>query len=617
MPQLVYPFLSFFLCLALTPVVRALARRRGWLANPSADRWHERPTALLGGIAIFTAMAVPLVLLSDFPLDFLFAPAAISHGRDAATGAALLFGAGAMFLWGLVDDFVHIKPYTKLLGQILAASAIAFFGYRLQWVESLTADTLLTILWMVGITNALNLLDNMDGLCAGVGAIAALLLSVLLRDAFPLASLYALLLAGAALAFLVYNFRPASIFMGDSGSLTIGFSLAFLSVVYSHFAAPAHSLHAIAVPLLVLMVPIFDTTLVTIIRTLSGRKASVGGKDHTSHRLVLIGLSQTKAVLLLYAATAVFGVAGLFVHRTDAFTSPTVIAPVGMAVVLMGIYLAQLRVYPEKEFSALRDKAFSQVLWDLTYKRQLLLVLFDFLLVSFSYYLSYRLRFSGEVFVRYFPIFLRSLPAVIVCKYVAFFLTGLYRGMWGQVSAPDLWGYVKSTMLGTLLSVVVVTFVYRFEDFSKGIFLIDWLLLTGLIAASRGSFRLFSDAVKRGALSGDRVVLFGAGRGGEVFLREVLNNPGLGIKPLGFVDDDPLKAGKKLQGFPILGTSRDLPGLVEKMGVQGIVVTFANPGPGVADLLRGLSRESGVFVKRFSVRLADLEEGGKRGLDRA
>ena len=308
---------------------------------------------MLGGIAIFTGIIVPLFFLSDFAS---LRPALTSATRGfhpPAITTVISIGTLLLFVLGLIDDFIHIKPHTKLIGQIIVASLVTFLGFRLQWVTSLTIDTTLTILWIIGITNAFNLLDNMDGLCAGIGLVAASYLAVLFAGSQPEASLVAMILAGSLAAFLFYNFNPASIFMGDSGSLLIGFTLAILGLHYSGSGGD-NRLAAVAVPIMVLMVPIFDTTLVTLIRVLSGRKASVGGKDHTSHRLVLMGFSEKGAVLFLYGTAAVSGLAALFVSKTDTLTSPVVIIPLALSILLMGVYLAQLRVYPEKEFSRLQ-----------------------------------------------------------------------------------------------------------------------------------------------------------------------------------------------------------------------------------------------------------------------
>jgi len=600
-----FPATSFLVCLTMTPLVRRIARNRGWIAQPTKDRWHKNPTALAGGIAIYAAISIPLFIISDFetllPHFFGNSTPALLPAMDAVIWIGITF----LFLLGLWDDFFNIKPYTKLVGQILVASLVVFFGFRLHWLDSQTLDTTLTILWIVGITNAFNLLDNMDGLCAGVGAISVLYVSILLSDIMPEATMVAMILFGALAAFLFYNFNPASIFMGDSGSLVIGFTIAVLSLCYAQ-SGTGNPLSVYAVPILLMMVPIFDTTLVTLIRTLSGRKASLGGRDHTSHRLVLMGFSEKGAVLFLYGIGIVSGLSALFVSSQDSLTSPVVIIPVALSFLLMGVYLAQLRVYPEKEFSLLRDHAYTPILVELTYKRQLLLVMLDFFLIGFVYYLSYRLRFDSSVFPFYFQVFLRSLPAVIACKLIAFFAMGVYRGIWGFMSTDDVYVCLKASSFASLLSVVTVTYIYRFEGFSKGAFLIDWTLTTGFLLGTRGSFRLFLETIKRKTLTGDAVIIYGAGRGGEILLREILNNKDLNIKPIGFIDDDVLKTGKKLQGYPILGTGSDLERLLDKHSVGGLLVSFRHSSPEKMDEIRDFCRKNSLFLRQFSIYLKEV-----------
>lgn len=601
--------LAFGISVMLTPLVRSLAITKGWVAKPRSDRWHKKPTALMGGIAIFAACALPLIFIADF--GSIWRVVMKSGGNNGPSlSATILIGSAFLFALGLFDDFRNIKPHTKLIGQILAASLVTFVGFRLHWFTSLTLDTMATLFWIVGITNAFNLLDNMDGLCAGVGLVAALSLAVLYQPAGREAVWVAIIFAGALAGFLIYNFNPASIFMGDSGSLVIGFSISVLALFYAESSMPATRMAAVAVPVLVLMVPILDTSLVTVIRLLSGRKASTGGRDHTSHRLVLMGFSERSAVLFLYGAGGLAGFAAVFVSRSDSMTSPAVIIPVVLSIILIGIYLSQLRVYPEKEFSALRDRRFTPILIDLTYKRHMLLVMLDFVLVAFAYYLSYRLRFNGSEFVYYFNIFLKSLPAVIAFKLAVFFVMGIYRGIWAYISTNDVFLYIRSSMMATLLTVVAVTFIYRFQDFSKGIFLIDWIITTGLLLGTRGSFRLFLETQKRKTLSGDRVVIYGAGCGGELLLREILNNKQLKVKPVGFIDDDLLKNHRKIQGYEILGTFADLEHLHREHQLAGILISF-NDSQGhhssAHDQAIRFCREHGLFLKRFRVDLQPVD----------
>jgi UDP-GlcNAc:undecaprenyl-phosphate GlcNAc-1-phosphate transferase len=601
-----YITIAFVLCAALTPAVRHLARERGWVVEPMADRWHTKPTAQVGGIAIYVAIVIPLLFLVDFSAvtSGLFGPFDQTLVPQAPINM-MIIGVTLLFILGLVDDFVAIKPHSKLLGQILTASLVTFFGFRLEWFTSLTVDTMFTMIWIVGVTNAFNLLDNMDGLCAGVGMISAASLAVVFWGAHPQAVQAALIVAAALAAFLLYNFNPASIFMGDSGSLVVGFSIAILGLHYCHDPGP-NAMAVMAVPVMVVMVPILDTTLVTFIRILSGRHASTGGRDHTSHRLILMGFTEKSAVLSLYVIGAVSGLAAVVVHNSDTLTAPSVIIPVMLSVVLMGVYLSQLRVYPEKEFSVLRGRAFTPVLLDLTYKRQLLLVVLDFGLIAFAYYLSYRLRFDSALFEYYFSVFLKSLPAVITCKFIAFYYAGVYRSILGRMSTDEVYACLKATTYGTILSVTVVTFFYRFEDFSQGIFLIDWLLTSAALLGTRGFFRLTGDFMRRRSLSGRTAIIYGAGRGGEILLREILNNESLQLKPVGFIDDDPVKIGKKFQGYPVLGSSGEIDAILDKYPAEVLLVSFSPNGAQLPSRIEYACRTHNLALMQFKIKIENF-----------
>jgi UDP-GlcNAc:undecaprenyl-phosphate/decaprenyl-phosphate GlcNAc-1-phosphate transferase len=594
----------------LTPLVRWVAIKKDWIAKPAGDRWHRKPTALMGGVAIFAAVVLPLISLADFGSIFTIGTFnGIDIEHIPSLSAVIIIGATFLFVLGLVDDRHNIKPQNKLIGQIAVAAWVVFFGFRLNWFASQTLDTMVTLFWIVGLTNAFNLIDNMDGLCAGISFIAATCLAILF---YPLAKepfLIALVLAGATGGFLIYNLHPAKIFMGDCGSLVIGFCIGVLGVYYSQLQS-TQVLARFTVPALIMLVPLMDTTLVTMIRILSGRKATTGGRDHTSHRLVLMGFTEEKAVLMLWGAAGVAGFAAVFVDRTDTLTSPAVITPIMIAMVLVGVYLSQLKVYPENEFSKLRDRSFTPLLLELTHKRQILLVLLDCVLIAFSYYLSYRLRFGRESFPLYFHLFLKSLPAVLGCKMIVFLWMGVYRSFWGFISTNDVYVYARASIIGTLASVAAVTFVFRFRDFSKGIFIIDWLLTTGLILGARISFRLFIETQQRRTLSGENVVIYGAGRAGELLLRGIMSNKMLNVVPVGFIDDDALKKGMNIQGYPILGTFKEFANSDMPRKIKGVLVSFTHlenrGGPGL-ETVKSFCVQSGLFLKQFQVELKDID----------
>ena len=606
--DLLYFLAAFFICTALTPIVRLLAVKNGWVATPRKDRWHKKTTALLGGVAIYFGISVPLLFLSDLSTFIhVFLP-----GEDGVSdlSIATIIWASVLFLFvlGLVDDVVSLKPHIKLIGQIIVASFVVFFGFRLHWFPSLTVDALFSVIWIVGITNAFNLLDNMDGLCSGIAMVSALIFSWLYSGLDVTATTIALVVAGSCGGFLMYNFKPASIFMGDCGSLVIGFTVSILGLYHGQFIADDR-FAAIAVPLLILMVPFLDTFLVTVIRLLSGRSASTGGKDHTSHRLVLMGFSEKSAVLTLCGIGLISGIAGIIVANSDSMTSPAVVIPVVLSMTLMAIYLSQLRVYPEKEFSVLRNRKFTPILIELTYKRQIVMVVLDFSLVAFSYYLAYRLRFGGDEFSFYFKVFLKSLPVIIPAKLTVFYFSGIYSGFWEYISTRDVFQYVRGSLLATLLAIALVTLFFRFVHFSKGVFIIDCVLTTLFLLGSRGSFRLFTETMKRKKLSGDRVLIYGAGRGGELLLREILNNPELHINPVGFIDDDPLKIGKRVQGFSILGDFNHITKVIENNAVSGILLSFnGHKNKHAYQRASQYCVQNNLFLKKFVIQLHPVSQ---------
>src|SRR5438270_4743062 len=356
---LVVPLVSFALAAALTPVVRSLARCWGFVARPKTDRWHKRPTAMMGGVAIWLAVITTYLTL-------------VPH---TSAGWVVAAAASFLFLVGLIDDWLHIKPYQKLIGQVIGAAIVVNYGLVLPWTRSLSANMVITIFWLIGITNAINLLDNMDGLATGIAAIASGLLTLNFMAANQTTeALMLAVFAAALIGFLIYNSNPASIFMGDSGSMFIGFFLASSSLINLAGGRSRAFVPVLAVPILVLFIPIFDTTFVTILRKLSGRAASQGGRDHTSHRLVALGLSEKRAVLMLYGLAALSGLLAVWLRtlRTDVGLALLAFLTIGLT--LLGVYLAGVKAYDE-ESQALREKPPFAFLVDFSYKRRIFEVL--------------------------------------------------------------------------------------------------------------------------------------------------------------------------------------------------------------------------------------------------
>ena len=296
--------------LAATPLARRLAWRLGVTAQPAANRYHSRPTPLLGGLAIYAAV--------------MLVTAGTAGRTEVRELAGILGGASLVALLGAWDDSRPLSPYAKLAGEAVAAGGlllagvqVTLLGQRLGGGLGAAADLALTLLWVVALTNAANLLDNMDGALAGVTLVAATAIALLAQGSGQLlVAPLAAALAGACLGFLAFNRSPASIFMGDAGSLFLGFLLAALGI---KLRFPGQSPSASwMVPVLVLGVPLFDTLLVVVSRLRRGlNPLKHGGKDHLAHRLVARGASPREAVQALWLLGCAAAALGLYVGRLD------------------------------------------------------------------------------------------------------------------------------------------------------------------------------------------------------------------------------------------------------------------------------------------------------------
>jgi len=594
---------SFLLVLVLTPLVRKLARATGQVAVPKDNRWHQKETPLLGGVGIFFATMTV----------WLFSARMAGWGLYGHPYLAMILGATAIFVLGLVDDIFGMDPQHKLAGQIVITAILMFFGFRLGWTDFKTANLFLSILWIVGITNAFNLLDNMDGLSAGIAFIAGLFLffALILNPGSNHLSGPILLICtaylGALLGFLIYNFNPASIFMGDSGSLFIGFMLACLTVVGSPSqilgSSSVHILSVIAIPVLIVFIPILDTGFVSVMRKLFRRPISQGGRDHSSHRMVAIGFSEKRAVLMLYAFSAISGVIALAIGRLSTGISLVVIALYLLFILFFWIYLAKVKVYQES--SILSDDAsgvVTPILVDITYKRRLFEVLLDLVLITVAYYASYLLRFEGELGGN-FDFFLKSLPILIACQIFWFYVLGVYRGVWENTGIRDLIGYIKGITAATVMAILILLFVYRFISFSRAVFVSYWGLMLIFVSLSRLSFRLLDEGIRKDNQKGLPTLIYGAGVGGQMVIKEIETNKDLGLAVVGFIDDNPRIHRRRIKGYPVLGGRGDLKEIVKKHEIRKIIVSFRANGIERKKEIEAICLRSGAEVEVNQMKL--------------
>jgi UDP-GlcNAc:undecaprenyl-phosphate/decaprenyl-phosphate GlcNAc-1-phosphate transferase len=323
--------LSFF----LTRYIRNLANARGWLSAPSTERHlHETPLPRIGGIAIFFAfiLTVGIALLISWRYP------GTQFGFSARTLKSILLPATLIFLLGVYDDLRGVGPYTKFAVQGVAGGILFAFGLRIldlpvlfggehfPWFVSLP----LTILWVIGITNAFNLIDGLDGLAAGSALFSTLVVFVVaLLSGSTLVSVLSLAMVGAILGFLRFNFNPATIFLGDSGSLFIGFMLSALAL---RGAQKAPTVVAIAIPVVSFGLPILETTLSVLRRFISGRPVFTADREHIHHKLLQLGMSHRQVVIVLYGVSGIFALLSLFLLWPTGSTLGLVLAVLGTGI---------------------------------------------------------------------------------------------------------------------------------------------------------------------------------------------------------------------------------------------------------------------------------------------
>ena len=619
-------FLPFFLTstvlgLVLTPLIRIFAGWANIYDRPSDRNIHKRPVPLLGGISIFFAFNITVILGHYFNLSLVGDP-------FLSRWAALLVCQTIILALGSVDDAVHLQPSVKLLFQIIVAVLMILFGFGIGAITNpFTGDIVrlgifsapFTILWLVGITNALNLIDGLDGLSAGTSFIVSLTIGLIAYINGNAGIVFVTLcLAGSLLGFLPYNFHPAKIFLGDSGSLLLGFILAVISIQGS---SKGPALVGLLAPILALGFPIMETLLSMIRRflrsiriiddpTRNGRFRTVpvskpsifrADKDHFHHRLLKFGYSQKKAVILLYAICIALSVLAFLVVAIEDLNLTAALAAI---IIVFFIGIKRLKY---DEFRILENGLLIPLFSYPIINKSLFQVFIDLGMISFSFYLSFLLLFRGfDGPVR--ELFVRSLSIVLLVKIVVFHFSGLYKRSWVYSRLEDALAVLKATFLSSLISVVVLAFIFKLESFGGIVlFVLDfYLLLTG-VAGLRISHHVFISYYRRSAARrGKKVLIYGAGGRGSTVLREIRKNGNYSFSPAGFMDDSPEKKGIQMQGVPVLGSIEDLDEIFRENNISEIIVSTTKIGRDKIKRLTEFGKQKGIVIRQYEYRFYEF-----------
>jgi UDP-GlcNAc:undecaprenyl-phosphate GlcNAc-1-phosphate transferase len=314
---------------------------------------------------------------------------------------------------------------------------------------------------------------------------------------------------------------------------------------------------------------------------------------------------------MLYGFAALSGLLALVVQRSRLDVSLAAIAGFSIVLTLVGVYLAGVKVYDQTEEElAFKDKPLYTFLIDVSYKRRIFEVLLDVVLIILSYWGAYAINFPPGSPA--WQLFLRTLPVLVFVKMSVFLVMGVYRGLWRYTSVGDLIVFVKAVTLSSVASLMIVLFAFRFQGYSRVVFVIDGVLMFLFLAGSRLAFRLFRQMLPANSWqNGKRVLIYGAGDGGELLLRELRNNSDLQLSPVGFLDDDPSKSGKVIHGLKVFGGNGDLGTICKQQAVDEIVISSLKMSEEHLDEVVKICTERQIGVRRMRIVIEELNTNEK------
>jgi|GEM_PF-73034 len=548
-------YLITFLCslvvvLATTPILIKLAKRFDFLDYPSALKVHTRPTPLLGGLAVFIGFLFALLLgLILFDLSF------------SADVVGILTGGALVLTFGLVDDKKGLSPSYKLLGQIIAAISFLVLSHNAKILTGSGWDVLILLLWMVGLMNAVNYMDAMDGLCGGISFIAAsAFLVIALLNHQMLSALLALALMGGLLGFLRFNFTPAKIFLGDAGSMFNGFILACLGIL---FAKENTSYSSLLVPILILSYPIFDISFVTLIRLREGRKVYVGDYNNSPRRIANLGMQNKKVVLWIYLFSFLLGSLGVLVYLF--FDSPVkmlIAVFVWLVLVIFGVHL-------QRNFVNIREK--------------LILILSDIVMINLVFLFFFWVKFHSGLFANPWVIPLSEYVAPAIWINIfwlnLFAILGLYEVPGDSRFIDEIKGIAKATVAGIIIF-LILTFDPSYSYIKSWILLLIYSLTLSLaLGLGRGictylvrKFSFLGVSVRKG-------VIVGTKQKAKNLYERLSANPEYGYQVIGFIKEED-QANPELDSSDcsaespgkVLGKIQDLDEIARENKVQDILI---------------------------------------------
>ena len=554
------------------------------VAVPTGERWHAETTPTFGGVGIYAGF-----------LGGVFLALAVGAVEWSGELGGILAGVTLLFIAGLVDDLRHLSPLAKLAAQIAAAVIVLASGLEVEIVGNEVLAWGIGLLWLVGITNAFNLLDNMDGLAATLAAIACAYFAIdaVTEHESETVLVLAVALGVACAGFLPFNLRPgraAHVFMGDSGSQVLGFGLASLALA-SSWTVAGTTTATILLPLLILAVPILDTTLVTLKRLAERRPVTQGGRDHTSHRLVYYGLSEAKAVLLLALVAAAIGATALAYNVLD--NGRLTALGVLVTFVLLVQFASFLSDLEERSRTGVVEGPEPSLWRALVFEpRRLVEVVVDFLVICGSFLAAYLLVVGGTGTEYERSVFLSALPILLATRYVFFVGLGVYRRVWRFATARDVLPIAVGCAGSAIVSYVILVALRPIGSFpAVEIFVVDAVLATVLVGGSRLVLRLLPE-LQGHRRHRRRVLVVGAGASGRTLVRELRERQAARV--VGFLDDNPRVRRRRILGITVVGSTDEADRAIASTRAEEVLVTIPDAAPERLDAVVRAAEGAGI-----------------------
>ncbi len=592
---------SGLLALVLTPAIRRLAFAIGAVDQPDDRKVHGAPMPRLGGLAVYLAVAITIAAGCFEGVLWIFLQ---DHTVLALTATAIV-------LLGVTDDVFTLSPRSKLATQILAGLVIYWSGYRVDAIGSWSLGWLslpLTLLWVVAVTNAFNLIDGLDGLATGIALIvSASLFCVSVYSLNVAAAVFLATLGGALAGFLRYNFHPAKIFLGDSGSLFLGFALAVISMGVSNRPS---AVVAIVTPVLALGLPLFETSL-TVVRRLLRKVAIVrddperehytmrmqgsglmtADREHIHHRLLDLGLKHRSVVLVLYGVSLLLGVASLGIVVARDLNLAFLLGAFGVAAVLgiRRLGYVEMRLLRNGVLLPLFDSPFAN--------RRMLHVLVDLIFILSSFFGAMMILHDGVITPEARAQFVAEAPLLALVQVAAFGISGLYDRSYRYTGFSDLLGIAQALVTAVAAGWAARTLSLGIPPL--GIWILQGYLLGTLVIGARLAFPIVEHLFKKERFGGRRVLIYGAGRGGMAALGEIYNNPALNMLGVGFLDDDAERRSRRVRGLPVYGPD-ELPDLVHRRQFDEMIVASGKISEDRLRFVAEFCASAEIQVRRFS-----------------